>query len=145
MALVLVKQKPGMETFGMDLMTRSTKRAVTGLALAALLLTGLAAPVRAAQLEIVFKDGLWGAGIGALIGVAQVASFKNPDNEYYRIPNDAAIGAILGVVFGFVEISGAMASYDHEKNQLAIGVPAIQYSNDEHGTKVMADLFDAKF
>ena len=122
-----------------------TKRSVAGLALAAVLLTGMAAPARAAKLEVVFKDGMWGAGIGALIGVAQVLSYKNPDNEYYRITTGAAIGAILGVAFGFVEISGAFASYDNEKSQLALGVPALQYSHDEHGTKVLADLFEARF
>jgi len=112
---------------------------------AALLTAALTAPARAAQLEVVFKDGMWGLGIGALIGAAQVLSFKNPDNEYYRIPSDAAIGAILGVVFGFVEISGAFASYDRERNQLAIGVPALQYSRDEYGSKVMVDLLQARF
>jgi len=120
-------------------------RVVLGAVLAALLVTAVAAPARAAKLEIVFKDGLWGAGIGALIGVAQVLSYKNPDNEYYRITTGAAIGAIVGIVFGVVEVSGAFATYDREQNQLAIGVPALQYSHDEHGTRVMADLLQAKF
>jgi hypothetical protein len=124
---------------------RSGKRAIAGGLLVATLMLGAAAPARAAALEVVFKDGMWGLGIGALIGVAQVVSFKKPDNEYYRIPQDAAYGAIFGVIFGFVEISGAFASYDRERNQLAIGVPALQYSHDEHGTKVLADVFDAKF
>jgi hypothetical protein len=115
------------------------------LVLVAALTLGMAAPARAAKLEIVFKDGLWGAGIGALIGVAQVMSYKNPDNEYYRIPNDAAIGAVLGVIFGFVEISGAFASYDREHNQLAIGVPAVRYTHDERGTQVLATLVEARF
>jgi hypothetical protein len=121
------------------------KRATVGLVLAAVLSFSMAAPAHAAKLEIVFKDGMWGAGIGALIGVAQVLSYKNPDNEYYRITTGAAIGAVLGVAFGFVEISGAFASYDNEKSQVALGVPALQYSHDEHGTKVMADLFEARF
>jgi hypothetical protein len=124
---------------------RTGKRVIAGLLLGAVLTMGLAAPARAAQLEVVFKDGLWGLGIGALIGVAQVLSYKNPDNEYYRIPNDAAIGAILGVIFGFVEISGAFASYDREHNQLAIGAPVLRYTYDEHGAKVMADLVEVRF
>jgi hypothetical protein len=124
---------------------RALRRVVLGAVLAALLVTALAAPARAAKLEVVFKDGLWGAGIGALIGAAQVLSYKNPDNEYYRITTGAAIGAIVGVIFGVVEVSGAFATYDRERNQLAIGVPALQYSHDERGTKVMADLLQAKF
>jgi hypothetical protein len=121
------------------------KRLTVGLLLAVVLTAGMAVPARAAKLEVVFKDGLWGAGIGALIGVAQVLSYKNPDNEYYRISTGAAVGAVVGVIFGFVEVSGAFASYDNEKSQLALGVPALQYSHDEHGTKVMADLFQARF
>jgi hypothetical protein len=124
---------------------RSVRRHVIGLLVAVSVLGSLAAPARAAKLEVVFKDGLWGAGIGALIGVAQVLSYKNPDNEYYRITTGAAIGAIVGVVFGVFEASGAFASYDGERNQLAIGVPALQYTENEHGRKVMLDLLQAKF
>lgn len=121
------------------------RRYVAGTLMAALLLGSLTAPAKAAKLEIVFKDGLWGAGIGALIGTAQVLSYKNPDNEYYRITNGAAIGAILGVIFGAFEAGGAFASYDREQNRLVIGAPAIQYSKDEHGIKVMMDLLEARF
>ncbi len=121
------------------------KRAIAGTVLGLALLTSAAAPTQAAKLEVVFKDGLWGAGIGALVGLAQVLSYKNPDNEYYRITTGASIGLIVGLAFGVAEAAGAFASYDHETGILAIGAPALQYSHDEHGTKVMMDFLQAKF
>jgi len=121
------------------------KRIVAGLLLGAVLTLGMAAPARAAKLEIVFKDGLWGAAIGGLIGLAQVAGFKKPDNEWHRVSDGAIIGVFFGIAFGFVEASGAFASYDRERSQLALGVPAVHYTRDEHGSKVMADLLEARF
>jgi hypothetical protein len=143
-----IREIAGM-TLGMTRMIQQTKirllRCGAGLLVGLLLIGATAAPARAAQLEVVFKDGLWGAGIGALVGLAQVLSYKNPDNEYYRITTGASIGLIVGLAFGVAEISGAFASYDREHNQLAIGVPALQYSRDEHGAKVMVDFLQAKF
>lgn len=124
---------------------RTVRRIIAGLLLGAVLTMGVAAPARAAQLEVVFKDGLWGLGIGALIGVAVVLTYKTPNDQYQQIPVDAGIGAILGVAFGFVEISGAFATYDREHNQLAIGAPAVRYTYDEHGAKAMVDLVEARF
>jgi len=124
---------------------RTGRRMVAGLLLAAVLTMGVAAPARAAQLEVVFKDGLWGLAIGALIGVAVVLTYKNPDDKYQQIPVDAGIGAIVGVAFGFAEISGAFATYDREHDQLAIGAPAVRYTYDEHGAKAMVDLVEARF
>jgi hypothetical protein len=129
----------------MDDVMRTGKRFVAGIALGAVLTMGMAAPARAAKLEIVFKDGLWGAAIGGLIGLAQVAGYKKPDNEWHRVGDDAIIGVFFGIAFGFVEASGAFASYDRERSQLALGVPAVRYTRDEHGTKVMADLLEARF
>jgi len=124
---------------------RKLPRRFAGCLIAALLVVSLAQPARAAKLEVVFKDGMWGLAIGALIGLAQIASYKNPDNEWYRIPTDAAYGAVLGVAFGFVEISGAFASYDRERNQLAIGIPSVELSRNELGSKVMTSLLHARF
>ncbi len=130
-------------------------KGVIGVVLALAALQLAQEPARAAKLEIVFKDGLYGAGIGALIGVAQVASYKSPDNEYYRIPQDAAFGIIIGVIYGFFDASNvlgyqaprsdALAFYDPARNRLEIGVPALVYSRDEFGTRLTAPLFEARF
>jgi hypothetical protein len=122
----------------------SLKQAVVAVLVAVMLVLS-AAPARAARLEVVFKDGLWGAAIGALLGIAQVSTFKKPENETYRIGQGAALGIVLGVAFGFAEAGGAFASYDREQNQLAIGVPAVQVTRDAHGDRVMMSLVDAKF
>ena len=120
------------------------------------MLGSAATPAHAARLEIVFKDGLWGAGIGALIGTAQVLMFKDPSNEYYRIPYGAAVGAIVGVIFGVVDASGALSSndpgtsgalatFDYDHNLLVIAAPAFVPVRTERSETVMMNLLEAKF
>jgi hypothetical protein len=122
-----------------------TARLALTLTLCAALWLGSAAPARAQGMEVVFKDGLWGAGIGALIGTAQVLLIDDPEEELHRIPTAMAIGAILGVAFGLLEVSGAFASYDVEANRLVIAPPMPRLEIAEGRRLVRLDLFEAKF
>lgn len=100
---------------------------------------------RAQGMEIVFRDGLYGAAVGALIGTAQVLLIDEPEEELHRIPTAAAIGAILGVAFGILEVSGAFASYDAEQHRLVIGLPLPRWDLGPQGQRVRVDLFEASF
>jgi hypothetical protein len=137
---------------------RLLRRAPLTMAAVALVLALFAAaPVRAARLEIVFKDGLWGMGIGALIGAAQVLMYeKNQDKELYRITTGAGIGVILGVAYGFFDAAspsygstdggGAVAAYDAARHRLTLGLPALTLAEERDGSRrVAANLIQARF
>ncbi|HOS98005.1 MAG TPA: hypothetical protein PLR71_11805 [Deltaproteobacteria bacterium] len=63
------------------------------------------------SLEVVLIDGLWGAGIGTLLGAATLAFMDHPSDHYDRIYQGAAIGLFCGVAFGIYEISPMFYSY----------------------------------
>jgi hypothetical protein len=136
---------------------------LTRLALVAVLMLGLAQGAQAQKLEIVFRDGLWGAAIGALVGTAQLAFFKeNPEKEVpRRIVQATAIGALVGVVYGVLDANGLikvgaldadgidkgspLALYEPGRNRLTLGPPAVRFSQNERGGTVAADLFQMRF
>jgi len=67
---------------------------------------------KAAQtLQVVMVDGLWGAGIGALVGGATLAFMDHPGDHLDRLYQGAAIGLICGIGFGFYEIRPMFTSY----------------------------------
>ncbi|MBI4083245.1 MAG: hypothetical protein HY423_11610 [Candidatus Lambdaproteobacteria bacterium] len=122
------------------------------LALAAVLVLGLAQAVRAQKLEIVFRDGLWGLAIGALVGAAQIALDENdPEKEFpRRIVQGAAIGVLVGVAYGVADAygvfkGGPLALYEPGQNRLTLGAPLLTVSRDERGGSVAAELFQLRF
>lgn len=127
------------------LVTACTKTALTLMFITAFWLA--AAPTAQAQkLQIVLTDGLWGAGIGALIGTAVVVLADEPEDELDRIPRYAAIGAVLGVAFGFLEISGAFASYDSANHRLVLGPPTPRFDLTPEGRqRTRIELFETRF
>ena len=102
-----------------------------------------AGAARAQMMEIVFRDAMWGAGIGALVGLGQVLLFDNPEDELSRITRSAAFGIFVGVGIGFAEGSGAFASYDAQRKELVVGLPLPIYDPKFNGFRI--DLLQAKF
>ena len=76
----------------------------------------LTTPIRAQSLEIVFKDSIWGAGIGAAVGMASWALTEDHMAEDLRgrLLRGGAIGALFGVGYGILEKEGV---FGHLNNQ----------------------------
>ena len=76
----------------------------------------LTTPIRAQSLEIVFKDSIWGAGIGAAVGMASWALTEDHMAEDLRgrLLRGGALGALFGVGYGILEKEGV---FGHLKNQ----------------------------
>ena len=72
--------------------------------------------IHAETLEVVFKNSLWGAGIGAAVGMASWALTEDHMAEDLRgrLLRGGALGALFGVGYGILEKEGV---FGHLKNQ----------------------------
>ena len=97
------------------MITQWMKRALCATALATTVLTVQPQRSHAQALEIVFEDSLWGAGIGAVSGLAMWAW---NDDEAEDVPNmvvrGASIGVFGGMLFGLYEIQGGGGGGDDD-------------------------------
>ena len=71
----------------------------------------LTTPIHAQSLEIVFKDSIWGAGIGGAIGLASWALTEEhmSTDLRNRIIRGSAFGALFGVGFGLFEANNGFS------------------------------------
>jgi len=76
----------------------------------------LTTPIRAQSLEIVFKDSIWGAGIGAAVGMASWALTEDHMAEDLRgkLLRGGALGALFGVGYGFLEKEGVFGRLQNQ-------------------------------
>ena len=92
------------------------------------------------QGEIIFRDSLYGAAIGALVGSA----FYLLDEDEFgkKLASGVIVGALGGVVFGVAETTG-MVEIEKDKIKFAFPTPVIKKQKD--GTLYSASLIKAKF
>ncbi len=76
----------------------------------------LTTPIRAQSLEIVFKDSIWGAGIGAAVGMASWALTEDHMAEDLRgrVVRGGALGALFGVGYGILEKEGVFGRLQNQ-------------------------------
>lgn len=121
------------------------KRIGIGFLLAGMIWMGAADTAHAAKLQIVMKDGLWGGAIGALLGFAQILLLENREGEENRILVGAGLGIIVGVGFGIADASGALATYDADRDRLVVGIPAPRFVTTAHGSEMRLTLLELPF
>ncbi len=92
------------------------------------------------SLKRILTDGLYGGAAGALVGAASLAFVDNAGDKTSNIGQGAAIGVILGVIYGTAKVSGAFAEVKDGK--LLVDIPAIQlFSNTAVGVNVVKVSF----
>ena len=81
-----------------------------------ILLLGISQPLRAQSLEVVFKNSLWGAGIGGVLGLASWLMTEDMmANELrIRLIRGSAFGALAGVGYGLWEVNRGSSSMSAE-------------------------------
>lgn len=114
-------------------------------ALLSLLLIVSARSASAQTAQIVLADGLIGAGFGAAIGIAQAHMGSDRDERMQRVPMLAAIGAVLGMMAGGLEVSGAFARYDAESGRVAWGMAVPRIVRREANPHVELGLLNVNF
>jgi len=73
---------------------------------------------RAQSLEIVFKNSVWGAGVGATLGVAAwfLTEEKMAKDLWSGVLRGAAVGSLFGVGYGILETEGAFSDVKHRQD-----------------------------
>ncbi len=92
------------------------------------------------QGEILFRDSLYGAAIGALVGSAFY--LIDEDDFGKKIASGVIVGTLGGVVFGIAETTG-MVEIEKDKIRFAIPTPVIK--KQKVGMLYSASLIKAKF
>ena len=92
------------------------------------------------QGEILFRDSLYGAAIGGLLGSAFY--LLDQENMGKKIASGVIIGTLGGLVFGIAETTG-MVEIEKDKIKFAVPTPIIEKQRD--GMLYSASLLKAKF
>jgi hypothetical protein len=92
------------------------------------------------QGEILFRDSLYGAAIGALLGSAFYLLDQHDAGK--KIASGVIVGTLGGLVFGIAETTG-MVEIERDNIRFAIPTPVIQKQRD--GMTYSASLIKAKF
>ncbi|UCG78654.1 MAG: hypothetical protein JSV21_02110 [Nitrospirota bacterium] len=105
------------------------KKVVIIFILLALAFQGSAFAVIETQGDVVFRDALYGAAIGALLGTA----FYLADQDQFtqKIAIGVAVGTIGGLVFGVMETRSSMVEIDKDGVKLAVPTPIIYQNGNE--------------
>jgi len=90
--------------------------------------------------DVIFRDSLYGAAIGALLGVAIYAIDGNHLGE--KVGGGVLVGTLGGLFYGLSE-TRSFAEIEDGKVKFAVPTPEIQKTNS--GTKYSASLLSAKF
>ena len=117
---------------------------------------------RAQALEVVFKDSLWGAAIGSVVGLASWSlQDTDKDDKLFSkyILRGAAFGVFIGMAYGVYDVNSggdAFMSQNHEEGLLHIdaerkqlvlqplkGMPKLHMDEDQYGLKL--DFLSASF
>ncbi len=92
------------------------------------------------QGEVIFRDALYGAAIGGLLGSA---FYLLDDNELgKKVAQGVIVGTIGGLVFGIAETTGMV---EIENNRIKFAIPAPVIKKQKDGMLYSASLIKAKF
>jgi len=121
-------------------------------AMASLMLLAVAiVPSRAmaADFEVqnVMEDSVYGAGIGALVGLGFMLIANKPTDHWSYPVVGAGVGIIAGAAYGMYSGSQAMASYEDGKLRVGLPTPtlSVQEVNGKQDVAYAADLFRSRF
>jgi hypothetical protein len=92
------------------------------------------------QGEVLFRDSLYGAAIGALLGSAFYLLDQNDAGK--KLASGVIVGTLGGLVFGIAETTG-MVEIEKDNIRFALPTPVIQKQRD--GMAYSASLIKAKF
>ncbi|MBI4683290.1 MAG: hypothetical protein HY757_09355 [Nitrospirae bacterium] len=90
--------------------------------------------------ELIFKDALYGAAIGAILGGA--IYLADSDHVGEKLGVGIAIGTLGGLFYGVAETKG-FAEIEKDKIKFAVPAPVIEKKRD--GVQYSATLLKAKF
>ena len=90
--------------------------------------------------DVIFKDTLYGAAIGTLIGGAFY--MLDQDDFYKKIGSGVIIGSLGGLAYGVSETSGFV---ELKKDGLKFAIPTPVIEKTDNDVRVSASLFKTSF
>ena len=90
--------------------------------------------------EVIFRDALYGAGIGALLGAALYIA--DDDDFGSKISTGLLVGTIAGLVVGFAETRSFV---EMNQDEIKIAVPTPIIRKEKNGIQYSASLLKAEF
>ncbi len=106
-------------------------------------------PASAGDYEVanVLDDSMYGAGLGALVGLGVMLVSKHPTDHWDYITKGLGIGIIAGAAYGVYRSSGAFAQI--EDGEIQLGMPSPKFALQDTGKGldmvVSADLIGGRF
>ncbi len=99
------------------------------------------------EVQNVFEDSVYGAGIGALVGLGFMLISSKPTDHWNYPVVGAGVGLIAGAAYGTYSGTRSMASYEDGKLKLAMPTPQVRQQNQGGQTHLAlaADLFSSRF
>ena len=90
--------------------------------------------------EVIFRDALYGAGIGALLG----AAFYLADDDDFasKISTGLLVGTVAGLAVGFAETRSFV---EMKQDEIKVAVPTPIIRKDKNGVQYSASLLKAEF
>ncbi|MEE2716649.1 MAG: hypothetical protein VX610_04400 [SAR324 cluster bacterium] len=133
------------------------RKLIIGLIFVSLL--GWTSSAHAQKLEVVFKSSLWGAGIGAAIGLASWAltDDQKADDLRSNLVRGAALGMLGGIAYGFWDAQSggvalrkppepALLAYEARPHRLTLQAALPQVRSAPDGTpRWQWNVFRARF
>ena len=123
---------------------------------------GIQTQARAQALEIVFKNSLWGAAIGSVVGLASWSlQDTDKDDKLFSkyVVRGAAFGVFVGMGYGVYEVNSGgdafmsrkqeegLLHFDFQRKQLVLqplkGMPRWKHQENQHCLQL--DLLSASF
>jgi hypothetical protein len=100
-----------------------------------------------ADFGVILKDGFYGGLAGALVGTATLAFTDDPGDHLDRIAYGAAIGVLVGTVFGIVQTSRSLVQLENGRVIVGLPVPETRASGLKglNGTDLRLGLFSWRF
>lgn len=92
------------------------------------------------QGEVIFKDTLYGTAIGAILGAA--IYLVDQDDFAPKMTTGILIGAVGGLVYGFVETSSFV---EIEKDSIKFAVPTPVIEKKDNDIRYTASLLKTRF
>ncbi len=95
----------------------------------------------------VMDDAMYGAGVGALVGLGLMLLTKKPTDNWDYVTKGLGVGIIAGAAYGVYRSSKALAQIEDGEIQLGLPSPKFALRNTDKGLDmvVSADLVGGRF
>jgi len=120
-----------------------------GMTIAIVAAVGLAAPqAKAVDIEVqtVFEDAMYGAAIGAAIGLGAMLLTDKPSDNWDYIVKGTGVGILGGAAYGMYVSSRAMAQIEDGKVKVAVPTPKFRRApSNPDALAMQVDLISSRF